>query len=194
MEERPAKMIVIIGYTGTGKTTMSKRLILAELKKGGRALIVTPDAGEFLKIPEIHPKFPNRIEWYKGARRVIYFKGLLPIIASTFTRGLLLFDDCRAYIEARTAPDLLNILIRRRQRMIDIVAAGHGFTQIPPAFFTFASEYILFQTIDNIDSRKGVISNFEALKEAQARINTIASNGKPHYFEIIKPLKPLSNP
>ena len=68
--------------------------------------------------------------------------------------------------------------------MIDIIACGHGFTEVPPKMFTFATHYALFKTIDNIERRKNVIQNFEVMKEAQARINQKAQTD-PHYYEII---------
>ena len=80
---------------------------------------------------------------------------------------------------------LLDILIRRRQKMIDICYVGHGFTQIPPAFFTFSTHFALFKTIDNIDRRRDCIQNFDEMKAAQERVNAAALKN-PHYHEIIK--------
>lgn len=184
--ERPAKLIIVIGYNGTGKTTLVKKIIAAELKKQeGRALIVTPDDIEFQSLEYVHDRFPERIKWYKGARKIIYFDGLLPIIANNYRNGLLVFDDCRAYLDAKVDQDLHNLLIRRRQKSIDIVAAGHGFTEIQPKLFTFASEIILFKTIDNIERRKNVLKDFEKMKAAQALVNNEAMKN-PHYYKIIK--------
>ena len=98
--------------------------------------------------------------------------------------GMVLFDDCRAYFTAALDNDLHALLIRRRQKMIDIMVAGHGFTEVPPKFFTFATHYALFKTIDNIERRKNVIQNYEVMRQAQARINARAEK-EPHYFEII---------
>jgi hypothetical protein len=97
---------------------------------------------------------------------------------------MVIFDDCRAYFTAALDNDLHALLISRRQHMIDIVAVGHGFTEVPPKMFTFATHYTLFKTLDNIDRRKNVIQNFEEMKAAQLRINKIAATD-PHYHEII---------
>jgi len=184
--ERAAKLILVIGYNGTGKTTIVKKLIAAELKKPeGRALVVTPDDIEFQSLEFVHDRFPERIRCYKGARKIVYFNGLLPIIADNFRNGLLVFDDCRAYLTASLEQDLHNLLIRRRQKSIDIIAVGHGFTEIPPKLFTFSSEIILFKTIDNIDKRKNVLNEFEVMKEAQEKKKKKAHTN-PHYFEILK--------
>lgn len=183
---RIAKCIVILGYNGTGKTTLVKKMITNELKKDkARILVVTADDIEFPTIPMVHPKFPWRVGSYVGVRKIIYQDGLLEIIQKNFRNGLLIFDDCRAYLGPTVEIDLHNLLIRRRQKEIDIVAVGHGFTEVPPKFFTFASEYILFKTVDNIYRRKNVIRNFDIMKEAQERVNSKAE-GDPHYYEIIE--------
>ena len=185
-ETRTPKQILIIGTNGTGKTTFLKKLVIEELKKkDSHVLIVVPDDMEWNTIPFVHPNYPNRIEKYVGARKIIYFPGLLEIIRDRFREGLLVFDDCRSYFTAALDQELHGILIRRRQQMIDICAVGHGFTEVPPKFFTFGTHIALFRTIDNIERRKNVIQNFEAMKEAQQRINAKSAND-PHYYEILK--------
>lgn len=185
-EGRTPKQIIILGTNGTGKTTLAKKLVLNELKKeDSHVLIVTPDDMEWNTIPYVHPKFTHRIATYVGARKVIYEPGLIDNIRVNFKNGLLLFDDCRAYFTSSLDSSLHSLLIRRRQQMIDIIAVGHGFTEVPPKFFTFATHFALFKTIDNIERRKNVIQNYEVIKQAQERINQRAEI-EPHYFEIIK--------
>jgi len=185
-QARTPKLIIVLGTNGTGKTTLAKKLVCNELKKKeSHVLIVTPDDMEWGSIPWVHPSFKHRIRTYVGVRKIIYEKGLLGNIWENFRSGLLIFDDCRSYFRAKTDDELLTVLIRRRQLMSDIIVIGHGFTQTPPAFFTFATHFALFKTIDNIDRRKDEIQNFEVMKQAQQRINEKAIKD-PHYFEIIK--------
>jgi ABC-type Mn2+/Zn2+ transport system ATPase subunit len=185
-EPRTPKQIVVLGTNGTGKTTFVKKLVVNELhKKYSHVLIVVPDDMEWNSIPWVNPRFPHRIENYVGARKVVYFPGLLDIIRDKFRNGLVVFDDCRAYFTAALETDLHSLLIRRRQQMIDIVAVGHGFTEVPPKFFTFATHFALFKTCDNINRRKNYLMNYEVMQEAQKHINEKALKD-PHYFEIIK--------
>jgi len=187
-ETRTPKQIIVLGTNGTGKTTFVKKLVISELKKkNSHILIVVPDDMEWNTIEFVHPKFPERIERYVGVRKIVYFKGLLSIINERFNNGLLVFDDCRKYFKAALDEELQGLMIRRRQKMIDIITVGHGFTQVPPAMFTFSTHYVLFRTKDNIRRRKDVIGeeDFEALEEAKIRINNNAIK-EPHYFEIIK--------
>jgi len=186
---RTPKQIIVLGTNRTGKTTFVKQLVVSELKKkDSHILIVVPDDMEWNTVEFVHPKFPERIERYVGARKIIYFEGLLDIIRERFRNGLLVFDDCRVYFKAAIQnTKLQDILIRRGQQMIDIIAVGHGFTQVPPAMFTFATHYVIFRTKDNIGSRKGTISadDYVELSEAVSRINVKAIE-ESHYFEIIK--------
>ena len=185
-ETRIPKQIIILGTNGTGKTTLAKKLVFNELKKkDSHVLIVTPDDMEWNTVPYVHPNFEHRIRTYVGARKIIYKPGLIDNIRENFRNGLILFDDCRAYFDASLDSSLHSLLIRRRQQMIDIIAVGHGFTEVPPKMFTFATHFALFKTIDNIERRKNVIQNFEEMKEAQKWVNEKAIRD-PHYFEIIK--------
>lgn len=185
-EGRTPKQIIVLGTNGTGKTTLVKKLVINELKKpDSHVLIVVPDDIEWTSVEWVNDRFPHRIGIYKGVRKIVYYEGLLEVIREHFRNGLVIFDDCRAYFKSSIDMDLRSLLIRRRQQMIDIVAVGHGFTEVPPAFFTFATHFILFKTIDNIDRRKGVMSDFDRIKEIRNHINEKAESNI-HYFETIK--------
>jgi len=97
----------------------------------------------------------------------------------------MVFDDCRAYLKAATTDAIHQLLVRRRQRMVDVIAVGHGFTEVPPVFFTFATDIILFRTADNIIRRKDCLKDFDIMVAAQRRVNQKAQSD-PHYFEVIK--------
>ncbi len=182
---RTAKCIVLAGFNGTGKSTMLKKLVEAEVKAGGKALIVTPDDIEWPEYHFIDPEDPGQFQ-FKGVKKIIYNDtGTIEQITTNFRNGILPLDDCRSYLTAQTDKEIHRLLIRRRQMQVDVVAVGHGFTEIPPKFFTFATHFILFKTEDDIYSRKNVIRDFDKMLEAQARINKKAETD-PHYFEVIR--------
>ena len=102
-----------------------------------------------------------------------------------FKKGITVFDDCRSYLEATTDLRIRQLLIRRRQREVDIFVVGHGFNEVPPVFFTFATSIILFRTTDNIARRKNCLKDYEAVLNAQAAVNEKAI-ANPYFFKIIR--------
>lgn len=182
---RPAKLTLIIGTNYTGKTTLERHLIKSMINAKQRVLVVVPDDIEFPELEYANLELPQK--YTSEARKVVFeIKHTLPLIRKNFNGpGAVFFEDCRSFTRAQLDDELHGLIIRRRQKMIDIFAVGHGFTEIPPKFFTFATDIILFRTTDNIISRKDVIKDFDRMAEAQARVNKKAIND-PHYFEIIK--------
>lgn len=176
---------VVLGLPGTGKTTMLKKLVITMARQGRRTLIVTPHDMEWETVPPVSLHHPHRMFDYKGARRIIYTDDTFAHILEHYRSGLLILDDCRHYLRDGLDRHTHQLLISCRQIDIDLFAVGHGFREVPPKFFTFATHFFLFRTADNITERKRVILNFDRMVQAQQRINTIAAEN-PYYYEIIE--------
>lgn len=183
---RSTKRIIVLGYTGTGKTTFVQELINQEIKKPfHRVIIITPDDSEWLQYEYADLINPSEFN-FSGVRRHIFNEEYsMKMITDYAYDALIIFDDCRFYFTANIEKELHGFLIRSRQHMVDIVAVGHGFTEVPPKFFTFASHIVLFHTKDNINKRKDVIKDFLRMVRAQERVNK-KSLYDIHYKEIIK--------
>ena len=183
-QDRAAKMTIIMGANGTGKTSLLNMILNAGNEK---CLVITPDDSEWRSYNEVNLTQPDDF-LFSGIRRHIFNPekktGTLDRV-HLFKRGKLVFDDCRAYLLAATDLRIRQLLIRRRQREVDIFAVGHGFTEVPPVFFTFATDIILFRTADNIKRRQDCLKDFPMMVEAQKRVNHKAQSN-PHYFEVIK--------
>jgi hypothetical protein len=197
---RTAKQIIILGFNGTSKTTLTRKFVERALKSNERVLVVTPDYAEWLELQETMLQKPADFD-FTGARRYVWCDDPLAIqkIRDYFFNGLLVFDDCRSYLSGNTDIALKGLYLRRRQKMIDIVMCGHGFTDVPLQAFTNCSEFILFMTKDNIARRKSAIQDYDLVKDAQTRVNLRAKDKRKgwvdpkdidqniHYYEIVKP-------
>lgn len=179
-QARAAKLVIVLGFNGTGKTTVLRHILQSTTQK---ALVVTPDDAEWTDCPLAELEKPADFV-FRGIHRHIYNPERTLDAVTKLRKGVLVFDDCRAYFQDRTDTEIRKLLIRRRQLESDVYVVGHGFTQVPPVFFTFATRYILFKTVDNVERRKKYIQDFELVKAAQAEVNRRAAKN-PHYFKII---------
>lgn len=196
--ERETKQTIVLGYNGTGKTTLVKKIIEAYTgpigsavpKPGRKALIITPDASEWKEAEETSLTKPSDFD-YSGARRYIWTfirkedLAAMDRLRQWYFDGMLIFDDCRSYLTANTNDWLKYLYIRRRQKMIDLMLVTHGFTDVPPQAFTNCSDLFLFKTVDNIDRRKNELINYDEILKHQAEVNRQAETNKHYYKRII---------
>lgn len=183
--KRRVRLILLIGTNGTGKSHTTRKFIKSELANDGRALIVNPDADDWLDVPRIDIYKAGRLENFNGVVRHIW-NGIEDLEQlQKYRNGLLVFEDCRAYLNAGVNDDIRRFLVRRRQRKIDIIVATHGFTETPPAFFTFAEYIVLFKTGDTVERRKDVIKDYQYVKKVKNVVDKEALEN-PHYYQIIE--------
>ena len=180
---------VVLGANGTGKTTYVKQIVASTRQ---RVLIITPDDVEYNETDEygnpLYPINPLRTKEdfvFDGVCRHIWDPDWTPKVIHNFKKGLIIFDDCRTYLPARTDQFIHSLMIRRRQQELDVMVIGHGFSEVPPKFFTFATHYILFRTEDNINIRREVIRCFDKMRRLQWFVNRKAKE-YPHYYLEVK--------
>ena len=189
-DTRAAKCTIVLGFNGTGKTTYLRNTLLAlwtqAHRRGERLkiLVITPDDAEWTQFEENTLMRSDDFVW-DGIMRHIWNDQHTPDILEYYKNGIIVFDDCRCYFKDNLDPRITELLIRRRQRAVDVFAVGHGFTTVPPKFFTYYSDAVLFKTVDNIDRRKDCITNFDYFKRKQAEVNE-RSKRDAHYHIRIK--------
>ena len=139
-----------------------------------------------MDVPLVHPRFRRRIATYVGGRRVVVrTTKQLHEVCSLFKHGLLVLDDCRAYVRDKVTDETSTMLLSCRQNDVDLCAVGHGFTTIPPLFFAYATHFAVFATTDNVVRRKNFVLNFPCLEAVVKDVNEKALQD-PHYFTIVK--------
>ena len=175
---------ILVGINGTGKTTFIKNLLEKTVTAKNRALIVTPDPAEWRMLDEVSGQ---RIATFKGIKKIIYHQNCMAEIQRYYSNGMLVFDDARVYIHAQSNDFMQWLQIRRRQAGIDLFCNFHGLTQVPPVFFTFATNLVLFYTKDNIKRRSEYIDeqDFDDIQAAKERIAKRVAAGDPYAYEII---------
>ena len=181
---RYPRSIILVGVNGTGKTSFVKEILEHTVNEKNRALIVTPDPAEWRQVEEVSGR---EIATFKGIRKIIYHAEAMEEIRRYYSNGMLIFDDARVYIHAQSDDFMQWLQIRRRQVGVDFFCCFHGLTQVPPVFFTFASNIVLFYTKDNIKRRAEYVdeADFQAIQDAKARIAKKVESGNPYYYEII---------
>jgi len=181
--DKKTKFVTIVGTNGTGKSTLCAKLVERTVLAGGRALIVMPDDREWSGVSQLKEGELNR---FKRIRKIVFDPESTLDVLVNYKHGLLVFDDCRAYVPSSLAAQMHELLIRRRQNDVNIIAVGHGFTEVPPKFFTFATEIVIFKTVDNILKRKDCINDWTAMAYAVQYVNKVAGEGKPHFYKVVK--------
>lgn len=179
-QERAAKLTLIIGTNGTGKTTVLHNILE---KSGQKCLVITTHINEWTEYETVDLQSPSDFI-FDGIRRHDMRRDYTLDRLQYFKKGIIVFDDCYTMIKP-VEPRLESLLINRRQNEVDIFYVAHGFTRVRPVFYPYYSDIILFQTKDSIGSRKNYILNYEDVLAAQTEVNKKAVK-KPHYFKIVK--------
>jgi len=89
---RTAKLTIILGANGTGKTTLLRKVITAVDQ---RVLIVTPDDIEWGQYPDTSLTTASDFK-FKGVRRHVFNSATTLDRLHYFQNGILVFDDCRS--------------------------------------------------------------------------------------------------
>ena len=153
---RAAKCTIVLGFNGTGKTTYLRNTLqslwVAAKNRSERLkiLIVTPDDAEWTQFPENLLQTPDDFV-FDGIQRHIFNEQHTLNILAYYKNGIIVFDDCRCYFKDNVDPRITELLIRRRQRAVDVFAVGHGFTTVPLlATFTLPFQFSSYYSITGL--------------------------------------------
>lgn len=172
---------IVVGTNGVGKTTFVKNIV-DSYPKNRNVLIADPDGYEkaWHKFPPIGdssliPAMTNhRFRHMDPEKEDLEFY-------KKFQHGMMVLDDCNHYLRANLQHGMKQILVRRRQNDVDIIAIAHHLTEVPPKFWNFASHLVLFKTGP---LRRSV--NIPMWIRDDGYIDRINNHPDRHYKEIIQ--------
>lgn len=96
---RTAKLTIILGTNGTGKTTMLRHILESSPQ---RALVVTSHVEEWTDLPENNLAIPQDFLFHDRQRHIIR-RGYTIERLKYFKQGILIFDDCKTFIGDKNA-------------------------------------------------------------------------------------------
>ena len=128
----------------------------------------------------------HEIQTFTGDRKIrIKHPAIFKIIVDEdfgFFNGGLFLDDFKSCISHNNLPAHVRALLdSRRHYMVDIFAATHAPKDIPPDFMSFNPDVYLFKTSGNFETAKHKYKRFEALLQAQEKINAFTDPNRPGY-------------
>lgn len=105
-----------------------------------------------------------------------------------FTGGLLVCDDPLTYTPKNLEDHpLKKILGRRRQMRCDVLFMAHSFMRLPPMFFSYVTDYVVYNTdLGDVDKRKTDLGQHYAKIRQMVQNANHAAAQNPHYCEIYK--------
>ena len=140
--------IIIVGQKGTGKTTLSKKLL--EQSKVPKKLVFDPTGQEaWQSYPRINPA--HLPYWKKGAKRLFEedTEEMLRLINQHVRDTFIVFDDASAYIDFIVKTEIKSLLTRNRHHNNDLIYIFHSLRLVPVRLYEYASHLILFKTNDS---------------------------------------------
>lgn len=200
MNERQSIRSLVCGMQGTGKTRVAIDFINA-LKNNPyekNVLVLSPDPDELSLsfLPEIsadqlrytRPIF-HRLTFDESDEK-FYIK-----IRDGFSNGLLVVDDGTFFLANSRNETFNKMIMRARQKNIDIIYVCHGMGTIPPSFWAYFNHLILFYTSDNLNNptaRKNIPDIEDKIKWQKEVNRTAQQTGNAYYKKAFK-LQPTVN-
>jgi len=184
---RDAQITIIIGRNGTGKSTFCEQII-KQIKQ--RAIVVTYNGQPKIWRPykEVDVRNTKKMAFAKGIRQVVAGRyevsakknEVFKHIYRHFRGGLIIFDDCRGYIDANIDRDryFRQMLLDFRHRMLDLFFVVHSPSDVPPRVWGFASTCFVGATDALVNKSQIKTHSADRIIEAQEAVNDLFRKAK----------------
>lgn len=163
------KIIVVVGRRGSGKTTFAKMLIDCSPLKV--LVLDTFDHPDYRHLTTIKPEQLSR--WKGGNVRLHSGDPVenCQLIFDKVHNSLIVFEDCRRYIEPTVQKPIRQGIVEHRNKNNDLVFMFHSLKDVPPYLCSMYNSIVLFKTNDNVKGERQVkYSNWDEITAAHNRV------------------------
>lgn len=158
-----SKLIVIVGGTGCGKTTLSKSM----LNKVSKHLV-----------NDINNEYKDYI-CFNPKKTIDEFLNYVDTISNT----LVIIDESTVYFSSRSSNQLLNkLLTLKRHSKNNYVLIFHSLLEVPKVIFNRIDYLILFKTNDNYIN---VVNKFGRHSKLLTYFAEVKRNSFKHFYKEI---------
>ena len=180
---RIVKLICIVGTNGTGKTYLANEFVKKELSKGGKVLVVTSHDDEWVDADDL----TTFNDFDEGLKRIVMYpdeeQATIKRVSEKFYNGLLVLDDCGGYLGDKPPKAFKQLMINRKQLMLDILFTAHSLRDLPKAIFSFNPVILMKNTTAGIEGREKILAANGALEKVEKAQRNIKKEIKknPYY-------------
>jgi len=192
---RDAQIISFTGETGTGKSYKGKEIakiisrgVLSQLSekelptKGGKVLVIsyTGSGDSWIECKETSPTAKG-LSFKRGWRMIRVNKwqknkndlAFLEEIFKHFENGLIIFDDCKQYLDGNwnNSKGLQDMLNEHRHRGLDMFFIAHSPNHIPRQVWAYISKSFLFACKMALKTAEIASTSGQDIVKAQSIVN-----------------------
>jgi ABC-type Mn2+/Zn2+ transport system ATPase subunit len=160
-----AQSIIIVGATGTGKTTFVKNIIKKVPNK--KALFIYDVNNEY------RDYFPYPLQSVSDFMEKTQF----------ISKGVFVLEEATIYLNNRSSNEYLTqLLVRKRHTNNTILLVFHSMRAVPRYIYELSNTIVIFKTNDAADMTSRELKD-DRLEDI---MNRVKNHKNPHYCEILK--------
>lgn len=193
-DENQTERSLVIGTNGTGKSTLLHNT-LKKSTKNRPAIVIDNEGWEptWRRYPRLNIANKASVQEHRKGIKVVVYSAyetkegnpVLDYLLSYAYDGIVVFDDAKMYMQQAPKHVITKLMIRSRQRWLDLHFVVHGFSDVPPTLFTYVTTIFLFRTRDALKRKAQNFMNPELVMRAQKEVNAKAKKDR-HYYETLE--------
>lgn len=131
-------LILIIGHTGQGKSTLVKKMI------AGKRQYIFDVNNEYSLPPDTGNILPQMRDTTLNVNRFLS-------VSKKIRNTNIVFEDATGFFRGKQSKELMQQIVAKRHTGNNFIILFHSINRVPPELMEMANFVFLFKTIDNID-------------------------------------------